>query len=216
MRKIEKLDTKICYNEWEFKGKIIDKINELVDAVNDIQTHLDHLIDWANKQTQEPERNGLTCQVACRHGTHPNCFCWQCDAESKIMAQEIKLNSKKEPECEIKDYECVECGQAIGQHEAHTCKHKEKPAKKECGCKGTEICFKCRPDLYPDHKDELADNLYIASRCNKASANELAGIARKWAVEVVDNSFNETTRNEHQAQLHWSIREKLKGGDYGL
>lgn len=179
MRKIEKLD--IGYNE-DAMRPMLNKINELVDAVN-------KLFEWTGgfEQTQEPE-------------SKPCHWCGAVGDEEHGCGV-----PEKEPECKH-DRQLYTGGNGKKYCSYCNSEVEEKPAKKECeqhlpmaDKDGHPHCANCGRYSY-DHepkKDELAERLEKKSMtfgmiCDEPTVKwqyeQLADEARKWAVEQLDSA----------------------------
>lgn len=179
MKKIENIyGVQKCLTEPKQTEVIIDKINELVDAVNELnELHAGLMYNHKeHKQTQEPERKEEECHhKKCVKGYHkwysavPYWYCQYCDSK---MRQEPK--PEKEPECEH-EWKVNREGSLEYCNKCST--SREKPAKKECVK---------RIDPLIASKDELAERLDDIDKNHPDYWNALADEARKWAVEVVD------------------------------
>lgn len=201
MRKIEKIKhPKDIYQ---------DKLNELVDAVNDINEQLKKHYDGYHcpKQTQEPERkaDGIDVIKAIRG-------CFGFDLKTAKGWYDKMRESEKEPECEY----CHPDG-------SYKCpSHEEKPAKKECECNrqhyedacGVLRCSYCNDPIQPPNmkKDELAAILFEKNpRAYDIDWNKVADEARKWAVEQVEKAFYDADE-QYDGVLLDEVLARLKEG----
>lgn len=170
MKKIEKLGV-----NWTGSMER-DKINELVDAVNELrESWFNEKLCYEVEQTQDPE-------------SKPCHWCGAVGDEEHGCGV-----PEKEPECEhewrygrtkhnLSAKRCNKCGE-------YRPADFEKPAKKEC-----RHCGFVHGILFPEcdkslKKDELAERLKKCQDGNLAywDVNQMADEARKWAVEVVES-----------------------------